>query len=360
MKFLSELIRKDLQEFKGYSSARHLAREGTLFLDANENPFDASQSLSSSFSDLNRYPDPQPVQLREVLSELYSCDEDQILVCRGSDEAIDLLVRGFCEPGRDEILICPPTYGVYEFSARLQGAGVTKVPLDLNDYSLELPKIESALSKTTKLVFICTPNNPTGNLVSLDDIKDLAEAVKEKSLIVVDEAYLEFTQAESAISLIKEHSNVVVLRTLSKAWGMAGLRCGSLIAHPDLIQFLKKIIAPYPMPRPVQQLAIHQLSQKEWFNEQLQLILRERESLQRQLNELRSVKRVFLSEANFILVRFQNSDRLFNYLRQKGVIVRSRANELETRDCLRITVGAPEENKVLMAHIIAWDAEHAE
>ena len=242
-----ELVRADLREFAGYASARRQAQGGSVLLNANESPWAApGDSLG-----LNRYPSPQPEALLAALADLYQVDAGSLLVGRGSDEAIDLLVRACCEAGRHAVLISPPTFGMYAVCARVQNAGIVRVPLRAErGFALDVEAVLEAVDDSVRMVFVCSPNNPSGGIVPIPALRRLAEGLDGRALLVVDEAYAEFAETVSAISLVREHRHVAVLRTLSKAYALAGARIGSLIADPDLIRVLRNLMAPYPLPTP--------------------------------------------------------------------------------------------------------------
>lgn len=332
------LARDAIIKMAAYRSARSEMQTGNIWLDANENP--------NADTIYNRYPEPQPAQLLSLLAKMYKVQEEELLMTRGSDEGIDLLTRLFCEANRDNILICPPTYGMYQISATIQGAGITKVPLlKEKNFALDVPGILKASQPNIKLVFLCSPNNPTGNLLATEDILALCKALAGKAVIVVDEAYIEFANAESLSQYIQQYDNLVVLRTLSKAYGMAGLRLGVTIANPALINLLKKIIAPYPIAQPVAELVYERLNS---MQQDLDAILTEREKLITFLKSLSYVTQVWQSEANFILFAANNAKDIFKQCLNEGIVLRDRSREYGLENCIRVSVGTPLENKSVM------------
>lgn len=340
---LKKLIRPSIANLRAYQSARSLVSDARVFLDANEAPEGR----------YNRYPSPQPAALLARFSELYGVPRDAILAGRGSDEAIDTLTRALCEPTVDSVLVTPPTYGMYEVSAAIQNANLCRVPLKFaNDaWSLNTEQmIISAREERVKIIYVCSPNNPTGGVFDLRQIRELCSAMGSDSLIVVDEAYGEYAPAHSAIALTKEFSNLAVLRTLSKAWGLASLRCGVVIADPSLIAVLQKVRAPYPLPQPVIDEALlctDNKARSDMFA-RVERTNIERARLQLALSESPLVETVFPSVANFVLVRFLDADRVMRVTRNKGLILRSRTEELGLKNCIRITIGGESENNELL------------
>lgn len=343
MQEIIKLARPEISAMTPYSSARREQQTANVWLNANENPWD-NENL------LNRYPEPQPRDLVNLLSVLYQVQANQILVARGSDEAIDLLVRVFCAAGKDSILITPPTYGVYQIAATIQNAGVIKIPLLAeNEFVLDVTAIVKAWNPSIKLIFLCSPNNPTGNLLGKDKILQLCREFENKALIVVDEAYIEFAAVESMAKEINVFSNLVVLRTLSKAHGLAGVRCGSVLANPVIIQLLQQVIAPYPIPRPVADLICQYLKKSEKETAaQVKQIIEQREWLLQQIAQLAYVNKVWPSQANFIVFKTDDAARIMQHCYDNGISIRDRSHEPGLTDCVRITVGTPKENQFLM------------
>jgi histidinol-phosphate aminotransferase len=332
---IDTLTRKNIQQMKAYSSARSEYKgKADIWLDANENPNE---------TDLNRYPDPLQLRLKEEISKLKEVDPNKIFIGNGSDEAIDLLFRAFCEPGSSKAFIFPPTYGMYEVSAAINNVEVEKIPLTEN---FELPtseKIKAELSPTG-LLFICSPNNPTGNSTDLQRVKEIATCFS--GLVVVDEAYIDFSENKSAISLLAEIPNLVVLQTFSKAYGLAGARIGMAFANPDIIAILNRIKPPYNINTLSMTAAQEVLSNNEKISIQINEIKEERNRLVIELLKLKFVNRIFPSEANFLLIQFSNSKKVFNTLLNAGIVVRNRATQV--KKCLRITVGTKIENNKLI------------
>ena len=358
MSSVLDLVREDLRSFAGYKSARTEALQGDIWLNANEsawaNPADTTASS-------RRYPDPQPVALRDTLAALYGCDTSQLLIGRGSDEAIDLLVRALCNPGRDAVVITPPVFGMYAVSARLQGAPIIEVPLrdSENALSADLQGIgDAALQGNAKLVFLCSPSNPAGSSIALTDIEALAARLAGKSLVVVDEAYAEFSDQESATTLLARHSNIAILRTLSKAHALAAARIGVVIAGPELIDVLRRCQAPYPVPTPCAELVLAGLSSaaQAKTREHIALVKLERARLHAALANTAGVLRVYPSQGNYLLVRFVNAESAFRALLAAGVVVRDQRAAPQLGDALRITIGSPEQNDRLLAALKAQEA----
>ncbi len=335
----NRLVRPEIQNLIPYSSARSLDAEGDVLLDANENPESPFNYLSSS--ELNRYPQPQPQALVKSLCELYGCEEANLFVGRGADEAIDTLVRTFCRPNLDQILITPPTYGFYGICAQIQGAGIVEVPLNQLDFSLNGEGVIAKATDDVKIVFLCNPNNPTGNLLSEQGIERVVEALAERALVVVDEAYIEFTKTESFVRKIEQYPNLVVLRTLSKAFGLAGVRCGVAIANPEVVRNLQKVRAPYPISGPASKIVEEVLlAAPQVVTESVEVILQNRELLQEALELSGLVSDVFPSDTNFVLVRVNNACEFINIFSEEGIIVRDRSSLTGLADCVRISVGS--------------------
>ncbi|MGQ3890796.1 histidinol-phosphate transaminase [Legionella sp. CNM-4043-24] len=337
------LARESIRKLVPYSSARTESMPKGIRLDANENPFWREDGL-------NRYPDPQPALLRQRLADLYGVESSQLLMTRGSDEGIDLLTRVFCEANKDAILITPPTYGMYEVAANIQGAGIIRVPLDKESgFSLNKETILNLRNPAIKLIFLCSPNNPAGNILSGDDVITLCRAFQDQAIIVLDEAYIEFSTAGSLSHLVLQHPNLVVLRTLSKAFGLAGARLGALIADGSMIALLMNVMAPYPIPMPVERAAMKALSieNQALVRAEIQTIRQERDRLRAFLATLPSVEYVYPSQANFLLVKVNDASTWMDVCKAHDIIIRSRVNLLGLENCVRITIGTAEENKRL-------------
>ncbi|KAF1687609.1 histidinol-phosphate transaminase [Pseudoxanthomonas broegbernensis] len=343
---LLRLVREDLRGFGGYASARTCDLRGEVWLNANESPW-ANPADAAGGS--RRYPEPQPPALRQALARLYGCAPEQVLVGRGSDEAIDLLVRALCVPARDAIVTTPPVFGMYAVSARLQDARLIEVPLvdGQAGFGVDLEAVAVAAERGgAKLVFLCSPSNPTGGSVPLEGIAALAARLAGRALVVVDEAYGEFSESPSAIALMPAHRNVAVLRTLSKAHALAAARIGTLLADPALVRVLRACQAPYPIPTPCADLAVAGLSQEALARTaaRVEQIRGERERLARALAALRGVVRVYPSDGNYLLVRFADAGGAFARLLAAGVVVRDQRAAPQLGDALRISLGTPEEN----------------
>lgn len=354
MSALLELVREDLRGFGGYKSARTEALKGDVWLNANEsawaNPADGSASS-------RRYPDPQPVALRRALAELYACEESQLLIGRGSDEAIDLLVRALCNPGQDAIIVTPPVFGMYAVCARLQNAPIIEVPLrdGAEGFVADLEAIgEAALEAKAKLVFLCSPSNPAGSAIPLDGIESLAKRLQGTALVVVDEAYGEFSDLPSAITLRARQPNIAVLRTLSKAHALAAARIGVVIADGELIAVLRRCQAPYPVPTPCAELALAALSPQALVEtrKRVAVVKSERERLRTALGGLPEVLRVYPSQGNYLLVRFRDAESAFGALLSAGVVVRDQRAAPQLGDALRITIGSPEQNDRVISALL--------
>ena len=341
------IARAEIRALKPYSSARMEARGGAVMLNANEAPLPARTPGSVA---LNRYPDPQPAALLASLAALYGVRTEQLLAGRGSDEAIDLLVRAFCRAGRDAIAICPPTFGMYSVSARIQDARVIEVPLT-SEFAIDAPALLAAITPETKLVFLCTPNNPSGGTIPLTTIEHLARALSDRALLVLDEAYLDFARMPSAATLLDRCENIAVLRTMSKAHALAGARIGALIAAPEVIALLRRIQAPYPLPQPcidAAEAACTVPALQETAT-RVEGLVRERERIAPLLRRLAGVREVFDSSANFLCVRFDDAAEVYRRLLRAGVIVRDVGYQPGLAQCLRITIGTPDENARMLA-----------
>jgi histidinol-phosphate aminotransferase len=336
------LARAEIRALQPYSSARMEASGGQIWLNANES---AWSPTGASGAGCNRYPEPQPPALIEALATLYGVRREQLLVGRGSDEAIDLLLRAFCRAGQDAIVINPPTFGMYAVSARIQGAAVIEAPLAA-DFTLDVNALLAALTPAVKLVFVCTPNNPTGQSVPRAAIERLAQALAGRALLVVDEAYIEFSDLTSTSDLLDRYEHLAVLRTLSKAWALAGARIGSLLAAPDVIALLRRIMAPYPLPQPCVQVALDALTAEgqRSAREHLHSVRSERARMTQALAVLPGVRQVLPSQANFLAVRFDDASKVYRRLLAAGVVVRDVRKYPDLADALRITIGTTEEN----------------
>lgn len=340
-----DLARPEIRTLKPYSSARMEVSAASTLLNANESPWPQPDDPLG----LNRYPDREPSALGKRLADLYQVDPDQILIGRGSDEGIDLLIRAFCRPGIDAIAIAPPTFGMYAVCAGVQGARVEAIPVN-DDFTIDPTAIAARLTPAVKVVFLCSPSNPTGQLISLAAIGELASVLAQRAIVVVDEAYVEFAGRDSAATLLVEHANLVVLRTLSKAWGLAGARIGALLGSPDVIALLQRIMPPYPVPTPCVAAALKALTSEgyETTRRRIRLIIAERDFLATSLERLPIVRRVYRSWANFLTVQFTAATTVYGALLRDGIAVRNVSNQPGLADCLRITVGAADENRRLL------------
>jgi len=332
---IKAITRKNILQMQGYSSAREEYNGiADIFLDANENPNE---------TELNRYPDPLQSELKKEIAKIKKLDTPQIFIGNGSDEAIDLLFRAFCEPGLSRAIIFPPTYGMYKVSAAINNIEVLELPLLPN---FNLPALEDIKSKltTTGLLFICSPNNPTGNSTDLIRIKEIASNFY--GLVVVDEAYIDFSESKSAITLLQEIPNLVILQTFSKAYGLAGARVGMAFASPEIIAVLNKIKPPYNISTLNIKAALNVLSQREIIMNQIVEITAERRRLKKAFLGLQNTIKIYPSNANFLLVQFADAKIVFNALIKAGIVVRDRANQIE--NCLRITIGTKYQNEKLL------------
>lgn len=358
---VNALLREDLRDFGGYKSARSEALSGTIWLNANES---AWANPSDPGAALRRYPAPQPEALRARLAQLYGVAPAQLLIGRGSDEGIDLLVRAFCAPGRGRIVIAPPVFGMYAVCARLHGAGVVEVPLvDAPDgLRADLDAMgDAALESGASLLFLCTPGNPSGELLARDAIAALAARLRGRCLVVVDEAYLEYADAPSASTLLADHDNLAVLRTLSKAHALAAARVGCVLGAPALIEALRRCQAPYPVPQPVVEAALAALAPEALAltRSRMEAVREARARLADGLRRLPQVRRVYPSAGNFLLVRFADAGAAFAALLAAGVVVRDMRAMPQLGDALRISVGTAEECRRVLAALDRLPVEAA-
>lgn len=324
-------------------------------MHANENPWRAAGDNSKL--GLNLYPESPAIALHTRLAELYGVQLEQVLAGRGSDEGIDLLMRSFCRAGRDGIVICPPTFGFYRVAAEVQGARVIEVPLirSANGFALNTAGVLAACTDDIKLVFLCSPGNPPGTALNANDMLSLCKQLNGRALVVVDEAYIEFAARPSLTSVLAQHPNLVILRTLSKAYSLAGARCGTVIADADIISVLARVIPPYAVPTATVEtvLAATAPEQRARINELIQLLLTERATLETGLKHSKLIRHVFPSDANFILVECVDADVVFNAAKSVGLVVRDQRKQPQCGNCLRISVGTPEQNARLLQGIRA-------
>lgn len=331
-------IRKNIAQLLPYSTARDEYQGGdiSVWLDANESPYD---------NGVNRYPDPHQKQLKQVLARLKGVDTAQIFVGNGSDEAIDLCFRIFCEPGQDNVVAIAPTYGMYGVAAAINNVAVREVPLDAETYALNVDHMLAAVDEHTRLMWVCSPNNPTGNAFELADLERLANNFN--GILVVDEAYADFSEKGSMLSVLDKHPNLVVLQTLSKAWGMAGLRLGLAFAAEPIAQLFARVKYPYNVNGPTQQEVMRRL-ETEPHDAHVVEVVAQRQMLAKALSDLACVVKVFESDANFLLVKVTDADKIYDQLVAEGIIVRNRNKVVGCEGCLRLTVGTPHENQRLL------------
>jgi len=348
MNNLESLVRENIRNLKPYSSARdEFKGKADIFLDANEN------SLGSPIqSQWNRYPDPRQTELKAAISQLKNVAVDRMFLGNGSDEAIDLLIRAFCEPGRDQIMIMPPTYGMYQVCADINNVGIISCPLR-PDFNLDVDAILSSSTNSVKMLFICSPNNPTANAMKQADIELILQ--NTNAIVVVDEAYIDFSGEPSLISLLDKYANLVILQTFSKAWGLASLRLGMAFADPYIIHILTNIKPPYNISGLTQQMALDAIKNLELKDKMVATLLDQRKYIMDNLRLLKMVDQVFPSDTNFVLVRFKNSKPVFDKLIQSGIIIRDRSKALHCENCLRFTVGTESENKRLIKKLKSLD-----
>jgi histidinol-phosphate aminotransferase len=347
MSWVTELARPEIVALKGYE---HASWEPTFErMHANELPW--RSFADESLAGLNRYPEPQPRVLVERLASLYETPPETILVGRGGDEAIDLLVRGFCRAGQDSVIICPPTYGMYSVSACIQGAQVLSVPLQTDaGFALDTKAVLDRCTPDVKLIFLCSPNNPTGNLLSDDALVELTHALQGRAIVVVDEAYIEFSGARSLARKIQQLPHLAILRTLSKAHALAGARCGTLIADPEVVRLLRKVIPPYAIAQPTLEVVLRALepAQLAISESRLALLRRERERLLSTLPTFCNVVRIWPSDSNFILVEFADPALALARVRGAHLLIRDVRGYPGLGRCLRISIGSPEQNDRLL------------
>lgn len=339
---INRIVRSNIRNLVPYSSARdEFHGEAKVYLDANEN------SLGSPLLKwYNRYPDPQQLALKEKITRIKGVTAEHIFLGNGSDEAIDILYRAFCEPGRDNVVICPPTYGMYEVSANINDVAVKKVPLTPG-FQLDLEALEEAVDAQTRIIWLCSPNNPTGNALDRSDIELVLNNFD--GLVVIDEAYVNFSRQRSFIPDLADYPNLVILQTLSKAWGLAALRVGMAFASAAVIEIMNRIKPPYNINEASQKLAADALGEVEQVNEMIRILVSERDRLAAALTDQGKVIWVFPSDANFLLVRVPDARRLYEFLLGRGIVVRDRSSQPGCADCLRITVGTPAENDLLLS-----------
>jgi len=338
---INKLIRENIKKLIPYSSARdEFTGRADIFLDANEN------SLGSPLPNkYNRYPDPHQWKIKQKIAEIKGVPPQNIFIGNGSDECIDILYRGFCNPGKDNVIICPPTYGMYEVSAAINDVEIRRARL-LDDFQLDLSNLENLVDENTKLIWICSPNNPTANSINRHDIETVLNNFD--GIVVIDEAYINFSRQKSFISELTEYPNLVVMHTLSKAWGLAALRLGMAFASEDIIAVFNKIKPPYNIGQATQELVLQALENVAEVNEFIRELVQRREEMATSLKKVSVVEKIFPSDANFLLVKVNDARALYNYLLTKAIVVRDRSRVELCEGCLRITVGTKRENEQLI------------
>ncbi len=341
------MIRQNIRDLKPYSSARdEYTGEDAVFLDANENPY---------FHPLNRYPDPRQRDLKKMIAGMKSVSEKNIFLGNGSDEAIDILIRAFCEPGTDNIVSIDPTYGMYEVSAAINGTEYRKVPLK-SDFSLNVDALRDSSDQNTKIIFLCSPNNPTGNSFTHSDINNIVKWFN--GILIIDEAYIDFSVNQGFIGMIDRINNLVVLQTMSKAWGKAGIRLGMAFAGEQITDVMNKIKPPYN----INSLTIHEglttLGNENEKNMRVSQIINDRNRLFEKMQKLKTVKKVYPSDANFLLVEVDDAAGIYNYLISKNIIIRNRSGIARCKNCLRITIGTTEEIEQLLKAWINYETSN--
>ena len=346
---IDTLIRENIKKLAPYSSARdEFTGEAKVFLDANEN------SLGSPLTKwYNRYPDPHQRAIKEKLSFIKSIGEEHIFLGNGSDECIDLLFRCFCEPGKDNVIICPPTYGMYEVSANINDIELRRAPL-LEDFQLDLIHLENLVDTNTKLIWLCSPNNPTGNALNRTDIETVLNNFN--GIVVIDEAYINFSRQRSFVAELSDYPNLVVMQTFSKAWGMAGLRLGMAFASTAIVNVMNKVKPPYNINQATQELALKALEEVGQVNDMIRLLVDMRVALAEVFSSMPTVEKVYPSDANFILVKIAEARKVYEFLLTKGIVLRDRSNVKLCEDCIRITVGTEKENTILVDAMQDWYA----
>lgn len=344
MFILQNILRENIKNLVPYSSARdEFKGEGSVYLDANENSFGSPLGVN-----YNRYPDPLQFKVKQRLSEIKGVPPGNIFIGNGSDEAIDILFRAFCRPGVDNVITVPPTYGMYEVSANINDVEIRKIRLT-PDYQLNMEGIAEAIDDKTKIIFICSPNNPTGNSINRTDIETIL--ANFNGLVVIDEAYINYSRQKTFIQELPEYANLVVLHTLSKAWGLAGLRLGMAFASEEIIEVFNKVKPPYNINEASQQLALEALQNVDQINNWIKLTVSEREKLINDLSKLEIVQKIYPSDANFILVKTHDAKGIYDHLVGNGIIVRDRSKVELCEGSLRITIGTPEENESLITNL---------
>lgn len=341
---LQQLVRKNIWNLKAYSSARdEFKGEASVYLDANENP------LNSPY---NRYPDPLQMELKEKVSELKKVEVSKIFFGNGSDEPIDLVIRIFCEPRVDNIVATDPTYGMYKVCADINDIEYRKVLLD-EDFKLNADQLLAATDEHTKLIFLCSPNNPTGNLLNKQEVEKVLNAFK--GIVIIDEAYIDFSADDTWMSKLDNYPNLVILQTFSKAWGIAAVRLGMAFASPEIIGFFNKVKYPYNINKLTQEFVLKELEKEVMKNEWVSTLLVQRSILKQELEKLPLVEKIYPSDANFILIKVADANAVYNFLVDKGIIIRNRNSVSLCEGCLRITVGTQDENEKLLKELSCFN-----
>ncbi|MBU2915912.1 histidinol-phosphate transaminase [Reichenbachiella agariperforans] len=341
---IRSLLRKNIQSLTPYSSARdEFDSVAEVYLDANENPFD---------NGVNRYPDPYQKPVKARLSEIKNIAPEKILLGNGSDEVLDLIYRAFCEPKVDNVISHNPSYGMYPVLSEINDVELRKVNLDAG-FSLDAKKMIAASDEHSKLFFICSPNNPSGNLLNKEEIRQILDL--KKGIVVIDEAYIDFAETDSWLTELDRYPNLIVCQTLSKAWGLAGLRVGMCFASEEIVRVLNAIKPPYNVNVLSQEAALKALNQEDEFKKQLAIILDEKKKVETALAQSPCVQELFPSDSNFVLARVENANALYDFLLERKVIVRNRSKEHLCASCLRFTIGTPEENQRLLDGITAYE-----
>ena len=337
---IDTLVRNNVKKMSSYSSARDDFKKENeiklIYLDANESPFD---------NGINRYPDNKHDELKKVVSGVKNVNVNQVVFGNGTDEILDLIVRVFCNPSEDKIITLPPTYGMYDVIAKTNGVENIEIPLK-SDFSIDKNEILKLSSKKTKILFLCSPNNPTGNSFDTNNLTDLIKSFK--GIVVVDEAYIDFSSKQSLISLIEDNNNLIITQTMSKAYGMAGIRLGMGFSNEKIINYLNKIKPPYNINVLTERKALEELNKIDEIEKNISIVLDQRNLLVSCLEKLDFVEKIYKSDANFLLVKVDNADLRYNQLLENGIVVRNRSNQTLCQNCLRITIGTKNENTSLI------------
>ena len=337
---IDTLVRNNVKKMSSYSSARDDFKKENeiklIYLDANESPFD---------NGINRYPDNKHDELKKVVSGVKNVNVNQVVFGNGTDEILDLIVRVFCNPSEDKIITLPPTYGMYDVIAKTNGVENIEIPLK-SDFSIDKNEILKLSSKKTKILFLCSPNNPTGNSFDTNNLTDLIKSFK--GIVVVDEAYIDFSSKQSLISLIEDNNNLIITQTMSKAYGMAGIRLGMGFSNEKIINYLNKIKPPYNINILTERKALEELNKIDEIEKNISIVLDQRNLLVSCLEKLDFVEKIYKSDANFLLVKVDNADLRYNQLLENGIVVRNRSNQTLCQNCLRITIGTKNENTSLI------------